>query len=374
MRVFYALFFLVFFISCKPKNELHTQQSVPNSCKYATGLAIYHYKNFSLVEVNKPWEGASKTYKYLLKQKNVQTPDSLKSYEIIEIPVQKIVVTSTTHIPSLDMLNKTETLIGFPTLNYISSEKVRDRIEKGFVQDLGTNQNLNIELALSLQPDVIIGYGVSKENPSLENLQKSGLKVVMNGDWNEQSPLGKAEWIKLFGCLYNKSKQADAIFKTIEKEYLKTKKLAQNTTEYPTILAGDMFEGVWYMPKGTSWGSAIMQDAHANYLWKDTKGSGSLSLSFEEVFLKAKKADFWFTSGQFTSLEEMDKANVHYKQFDAFKKQKVFSFGLKKGKTGGNLYYELAPNRPDIVLKDLVKILHPELLNGYKPYFFEKLK
>ena len=71
MRVFYVLFFLVFFISCKPKNELHTQQSVPNSCKYATGLAIYHYKNFSLVEVNKPWEGASKTYKYLLKQKNI---------------------------------------------------------------------------------------------------------------------------------------------------------------------------------------------------------------------------------------------------------------------------------------------------------------
>jgi len=117
----------------------------------------------------------------------------------------------------------------------------------------------------------------------------------------------------------------------------------------------------------------ILKQANANYLWQETKGTGSLSLSFETVFEKAKDADFWITSGQFATLAEMIGANPHYAQFKAFKNKKVYSFAAKKGKTGGILYYELAPNRPDLVIKDIVKILHPELLVGYKPFFFEKL-
>jgi len=204
-------------------------------------------------------------------------------------------------------------------------------------------------------------------------LQKSGLKVLLNGDWNEPTPLGKAEWIKLFGALYNKQQEADAFFSKIVKEYLKTAEIAKMAKIKPTILAGDIFEGKWYLPSGTSWGSLLLNEAHSNYLWQETTGTGSLSLSFETVFEKAKDADFWITSGQFSSLQLMTDANPHYNQFKAFQNKKVYSFCGKKGKTGGILYYELGPNRPDIVLKDLVKILHPELLVGYKPFFFEKL-
>jgi iron complex transport system substrate-binding protein len=135
-----------------------------------------------------------------------------------------------------------------------------------------------------------------------------------------------------------------------------------------------MFENRWYLPKGTSWGSILLKEANGNYLWKETSGTGSLSLSFETVYFKAKDADFWITSGQFSTLSEMTNSNPHYAKFKAFKNKNVYSFSGKKGKTGGILYYELAPNRPDIVLKDIVKILHPELLPSYTPFFFEKLK
>jgi iron complex transport system substrate-binding protein len=138
-------------------------------------------------------------------------------------------------------------------------------------------------------------------------------------------------------------------------------------------LAGDIFEGKWYLPSGTSWGSLLLKEAHSHYLWQETTGTGSLSLSFETVFEKAKDADFWITSGQFSTLKSMIDANPHYNQFKAFQNKKVYSFCGKKGKTGGILYYELGPNRPDVVLKDLVKILHPELLIGYEPFFFKKL-
>ena len=207
-----------------------------------------------------------------------------------------------------------------------------------------------------------------------KNLEKNGQKIIFNGDWTEKTPLGKAEWIKFFGALYDKQEQANELFSKIEKDYLNTIEIAKKATTKPSILAGDIFEGKWYMPRGTSWGSLILKQANSNYLWQETTGTGSLSLSFETVFEKAKNADLWITSGQFSALKQMTDSNPHYSQFKAFKTNNVYSFASKKGKTGGVLYYELAPNRPDIVLKDLVKILHPELLVGYKPFFFEKLE
>jgi iron complex transport system substrate-binding protein len=378
MKTFFNALFLVILsfslVECKNESKPNAIISAKNEVRYAKGFSIQNYDGYSVVKVKNPWPKATKTYTYILKEKNGIVPDSLKQNLIIPIPIKTIVVTSTTHIPSLELLDEINTLIGFPHCDYISSEKVRARIDAGNIKELGNNQDLNTEILLDMQPNVIIGYGIDNKNPTLDNLQKSGLKVMLNGDWNEENALGKAEWIKFFGALYGKQKQATALFTKIEKDFLKTIRIAKMAKTTPIILAGDMFEDRWYLPRGSSWGSLLLKQANGNYLWQETSGTGSLSLSFETVFEKAKSADVWITSGQFSSLNEMTNANPHYAEFNAFKNKNVYSFSGKKGKTGGILYYELAPNRPDLVLKDLVKILHPELLIGYKPFFFEKLK
>ncbi|WP_396158695.1 ABC transporter substrate-binding protein [Flavobacterium sp.] len=367
--------FLVMFLqSCKKETKSETTIASGNTVRYAKGFSIQNYKGYSVVTVKNPWPKATQTYRYILKEKNGIVPDSLKQNIIIAVPINTIVVTSTTHIPSLEMLGEVNSLVGFPHCDYISSKKVRTRIEADKVKELGNNHDLNTEAILDLQPNVIIGYGIDNKNPTLDNLQKSGLKIMLNGDWNEETALGKAEWITFFGALYGKQKEANEIFSKIEKDFLNTVEIAQRATTTPTILAGDMFEDRWYLPKGSSWGSLLLKQANGNYLWQETSGTGSLSLSFETVYFKAKDADFWITSGQFSTLSEMTNSNPHYTKFKAFKNKNVYSFSGKKGKTGGILYYELAPNRPDIVLKDLVKILHPELLPSYTPFFFEKLK
>lgn len=358
------------------KKEVNQQKNnIPkNKIQYAKGFSILNHEGYSVITVSNPWPKANKSYTYILKEKNGIVPDSLNQFPVILVPIKNIVVTSTTHIPSLEMLGVEKTLVGFPNLNYISSEKVRALIDAKKVKELGANQALNTEVLIDLQPDVIIGYGLDNNNPTLDNLQKNGLKVLLNGDWNEQSPLGKAEWIKFFGAVYGKQELANSLFSKIEKDYLQTLEIAKRGTSHPTILAGDMYEDKWYLPQGTSWGCQLLKEAQGNYLWAETTGTGSLSLSFETVLVKGKNANIWITSGQFGSLQEMLDANPHYAQFKAFQNKNVFSFSGRKGKTGGVLYYELAPNRPDIVLKDIVKILHPELLTGYKPFFFEKLK
>ena len=373
---FTLFLFLISFGGCKQNNE-HTTTSKPtveNSIQHAKGLEIYKHDGFSIIKIKNPWPKASKIYTYILQEKNGIIPDSLKQNTIIQVPVKTIIATSTTYIQSLEMLGVENTLVGFPHLDYISSPKVRNLIDAGKIKELGNNQSLNIEVAIDLAPSVFIGYGLDNNNPSLDNLEKSGLKVILNGDWNEQTPLGKAEWIKFFGALYGKEKQAAELFSNVEKEYNTTLALAKKTKTKPTILSGAMFEDVWYVPQGDSWGSLFLRDAQTNYLWKDSEGTGGLSLSFEAVFEKAQNADFWIGPGQFTSLDEMSKTNPHYTQFKAFKTKNVYSYCTKKGKTGGIIYFESAPNRPDLVLKDIIKITHPELLPNYELFFFEKLK
>jgi iron complex transport system substrate-binding protein len=369
------LFTIFSLLQCKENNaNVNNKITIQNSkIRYAKGFSINKYNGFSILKISNPWPKANKSYTYILRQKNGIIPDSLKGFHIIQVPIQSIIVTSTTHIPSLEMLGVENSLTGFPNLNYISSEKVRARIDAKKVIEIGQEQNLNTEVILDLNPNVIVGYGIDNNNATYDNLEKSGLKVIFNGDWNEQSPLGKAEWIKFFGALYGLDKKAETIFNLIEKEYQLTLELAKKATSKPTILCGEMYENVWYLPQGNSWGSLFLKDAKANYLWQETSGTGSLSLPFETVLEKAKTAQFWF-QGSFSSLKEMQNSNIHYNQFDAFKNKNVYSFSSKKGKTGGVLFYELAPNRPDLVLKDILKIVHPELLPDYKLYFYKRLE
>lgn len=366
--------FLLLFIQCKKEIQQETASGIKNEIQYAKGFEIYKYQGFSIVKITKPWPGAKENFTYVLQEKNGIIPDSLKKFTLIPIPLKSIVVTSTTHIPALELLGVENSLVGFPNTDYISSEKTRKRIDAGKVREVGKNENLNTEVLLDMQPDMIVGFGLNNSNPSLDILQKSGLKVMFNGDWTEQSPLGKAEWIKFFGALYGLDSKANLVFTEIEKEYNITLALAKKATRKPTVLSGSMFQDQWYVPQGESWAALFMKDAHGDYLWKDTKGTGSISLPFEVILEKAKQAEFWISPGDFSSLKQMRDSNPHYQEFESFKNKKVYSYALNKGAKGGILYFEWSPSRPDWVLKDLIKIFHPELVPNHKLFFFQKLK
>lgn len=372
-------------ISCKKETkeiiiEIPTEQTF--TVDYATGFTLTEFPDYTLLEVSGAFPESEDTYRYALvketqnhskgggmltlaKELENKTIDA-----IIKVPLQSVVVTSTTHIPSLEMLDVDQTLTGFPNLDYISSERTRKRITDGQIKELGQNEAINTEIAIDLNPDAVIGFEVDGQNKSLNTLERAGIPVLYNGDWVEKDPLGKAEWIKFFGALYNKSKEADAIFKTIESGYLETKKLAQNVTQRPTVLSGAMYKDIWYLPHGESWPAKLIKDAGGDYLWADTKGTGSIALNIESILEKGQDAQFWIAPGQFGSYSRLKEANAVYTNFDAFKNKKVYTFTSKKGATGGLLYYELAPNRPDLVLKDIVYYLHPELLPEYTPYFY----
>ncbi len=370
------IFLILGIFSCKEgsqKNSTENQTGKELEIEDAKGFSITKFDNYSIIKVNTPWPDAQNPFVYLLKKKDAEIPENFKYDQVVEVPVNNIVVTSTTHIPALEELNEEKTLKGFPGLNYISSEKTRKLIEEGKISELGQNENLNTEVLIELSPDVVIGFAIDASNKSFETIQKTGIPVIYNGDWTEQSPLGKAEWIKFFGALYGKEQKAKEIFNKIKSEYLAAKELAKTAEAKPKVISGSMFNDTWYMPYGNSWQAQILEDANAQYLYSDTQGDGSLSLAFESVLEKAGDAEFWMSSGQFTSYEQLFNESEHYKRFKAVKDRNVYSVSLSQGKNGGILYYELGPQRPDLILKDHIAILHPELLKSYEPVFYKPL-
>ncbi len=373
-KILFSLLFISI-LGCK-KNEKQTfteNNSVKNTIEYASGLSIYKYENYSIVKVINPWPNANKDFTYILKEKNAIIPDSLQKHTSIQVPLQSIVVTSTTIIPYLEMLGVENRLVGFPHTDYISSEKTRKLIDNGSIKNVGQNEKLNMEQLIEMNPELIVTFGIDNNNPMIDNLEKSGIKVLIQGDWMEQSPLGKAEWIKLYGALFGKEKKAKSIFDGIVKNYTKALELVANKKPETTVLYGSMYQQQWYVAKGNSWVAQFMKDAKSNYLWSDVEGTGSLGLSLEAILDKAKNANVWIAACHFQTLSEFENSNPHYSQFDAFKQKNVYTFESKLGAKGGTIYYELAPSRPDLVLKDYIKIFHSDLLPDYTFTFAQKL-
>ncbi len=370
MKHFITIVFILFlFLQCKKANntEKSSIKTHKSTIKHAKGFDIITEGDQKKLIIKRAFQNSEESFVYLLKNKKTTVKNEL------QIPLQSLVVTSTTHIPMLELLDSETKLVGFPNSKYISSKKTRQLIDSGKIIELGSEQDMNTEKLLDLNPELVVGFSLHPNNKLYQNIQKLGIPVIFNGDWLEETPLGRAEWIKFFGVLLNKEKKADSLFTAIETEYLKAKEIAKQNTNIPTVLSGSMFKDVWYIPAGESFTATYYKDANLNYLWKNTKGTGSLPLSFESVLDKGQNANYWFNCGLFKTKEEMIKANKHYADFSAFNNNFLYTFAKRKGATGGLMYFELSPVRPDLVLKDLIKITQPNSLPEYQLSFFDPL-
>lgn len=363
--------------SCKkaPKDaeNLTVMYLAPQNIEYAQGFTIQNHGTHKEITVSNPWPEAKQELTYILHPKGTKKPFTSNKAIFIEVPVDRVVVTSTTDIPILEYLDLEQKLVGFPHTDYISSEKTRALINKGAIKELGKEYNLNTEVVLELAPELIIGFSATGDTKAYDLIQKTGIPVVYNGSWMEKHPLGRAEWIKFVAAFFGKETSAETVFQDIKTTYNEALSLAKNNKNTPTVLSGSMFRDIWHVPGGDSYLSQFFKDANTQYLWVDNNDSGSIALSFESVLEKGQHADLWIGAGNATSLSELKETNHRYQSFDAFKNKTVYSSTLKIGAKGGLLFYELGPMRPDLILKDIIQIAHPEVLIDYEPYFFEKL-
>lgn len=361
-------------LSCQKKIRPEINSDKNGYIRYATGFSVTQLPDAKLVEVVRPYRGATTGYRYLLVSEGKPVPEHDNQTKVIRVPIHKIVCTSTTHIPLLDYLQESDALAGFPTLDYISSSKVRARIAEGRVEELGIDKGMDMERLAMLKPDVVMGYTMTADAGQFKKIEELGIPVVINAEYLEKHPLGRAEWIKFMALFFAKEEMADSIFQFIEKEYLATHELTRNITLRPTVLSGILYRDAWFLPGGLNYAARLLKDAGCRYLWEEDSSSGFLELSFESVYEKAHHADLWIGVASFTSLSEMANADRRYSKFKPFANRMVYTYNARKGEKGGSEFLEIGYLRPDLILKDLVKIAHPQLLPEHTLYFHARLK
>jgi iron complex transport system substrate-binding protein len=374
-QILFSILFLYSLLSCGSKNQENEISGSVLQNTYASGFQIFKGDGYWVLEVSQAFPGEHQPYKYLVLESSAESIPEGKFDAKITLPIEKVVLTSTTHIPHLDLLSCTDKLVGFPNLDLISSTLTRERINKNLVNDLGAGAQSNIELMIDLEPDWVMISTLGEDLKNLDLLKSAGIAAVINGEYVEQHPLGRAEWIKFTGVLLGKYEEAKAEFEAIESNYLEALRLVSDVSveQKPTVMAGVMYKDVWYVPGNDSWGAQLLNAAGGAYIFEEQKGTGSAQLNYEYVLDKAQNAGFWLGTSDFITLDAMKESDRRYADFEAFQNGKVYSYTSKKGEAGGIEYFELGYMRPDLILKDIIKILHPALLPEYSLYFYSKL-
>ena len=374
MRITGYILFLLTIISCSSPGTKNNQDdsSAGISLKYATGFRILNGKD-PVIQVLRPFKDSEQVFTYIL-QSDPDSPEIRSRDTIsIKVPVKRVVCISTTHLAFLDLIGRSESLVGFTGTKYISSPQIRSMVERGDVIEVGNTDILNVESILELNPDLVIGYSLSGDISLYQRLIDAGVPVVLNSEYLEETPLGRAEWIRFMAAFFEADSEADSVFRSVEKNYLEVQKKAGSTGNNPAVLSAIMYSDVWYMPGGKSWAGKYFRDASANYLWDGNDESGSIPLSFEAVYSVAHNADYWIGASSFESLAELSSQDSRYRSFKAFEQGNVYTYNARVNESGGNDFFEMGTARPDLVLSDLVKILHPGLLPDHELYFYRKL-
>ena len=369
MKKIYYLLFILCFSHCQNQEKEEEPKAERNIyARFAENFDIETFGDYILLTVRDAFEGSDEAFEYVLYKK--EKPEDYPDATFIKLPIKKAVCMSTTHAAFLSAINMEDAIVAVAGNLY--DEKLQAKVKNGEIKNLGDGTNLNYELLLDLEPDVVFTFGVS-DAASFNKIKSLGLTPVIVSEFRDVTPQARAEWIKFFAAFFGQEKMAELQFKMINTNYQNTKNIASTAEKQPTVFTGVPFQGTWFVPSGENFVAQFIADANGDYLWKDKKGSMSLALDFEAVFGKAADADKWLDVGYVFSKSDVSKMDKRFEQFSAFQTGEMYNYTAKVSNTGGFDYYESAVVRPDLVLRDFVKALHPDLIEE-DFYYYEKMK
>jgi iron complex transport system substrate-binding protein len=329
--------------------------------KYATQLTVVKHDGFTLVSLKNPWKEGMTLHQYVLVPDTSQISSlhaSLPKGTVIRTPLKRAVMFTTVHCAMLMDFGRHDCISGVADLKYIKIPWIQQQVREGRITDVGDGMSPVIEKIIDEHPDALFlspfensgGYG---------KLEDIDIPIVECAEYMETSPLGRAEWLRFYGMLFGCEEKADSLFNVIDQNYNRLKQLAQKAQSKPSVLVDKVTGSVWYVPGGQSTIGQMIRDAGGHYPWADDTHSGSVSLPFEAVLEKAGEADIWLFrySGQHDiTYQELLSEHHGYGQFSAFKSRRAYGCDVER-----SYFYEESPFRPDWLLNDFIRILHPDL-------------
>ena len=342
--------------------------------EYASGFDILSAdgRQSVLVTVTNPWQGADSVTTRLFIARDGETAPEGFDGQVLEGDAERIVAMSSTHIAMLDAIGEVDRVVGVSGIDYISNPDIQARRDR--IGDVGYEGNINYELLLSLDPDLVLLYGVNGASGMEPKLRELGIPFMYVGDYLEESPLGKAEWMVALSEVVGCRSEGEKVFAEIPVRYNALKqRVAENALDAPSVMLNMPYGDSWFMPSAGSYAVRLIEDAGGDYIYKKNTGNASTPVDMEEAYLLASAADLWLNVGMASTLGEVKAACPKFADTRCFRNGYVYNNNACTNAAGGNDYFESAVVHPDLLLRDLVKIFHPELVE--EPFvYYKRLK
>ena len=337
---------------------------------YSSNLSLIDYEDYIVAQLRNPWDTAKILHTYVLVDKKQPLPQELPQGTLVRTPLSKAVIYSSVHCSLLKDFGALNSIGGVCDLKYIKLPEIEEGCRNGTIADVGDGMNPNIEKIIDLHPDAILlspfensgGYG---------RVEKLNVPIIECADYMETSSLGRAEWMRFYGLLFGKKTEADAMFAAVERNYKDLQELVKPISFAPSVMCDLKTSSTWYTPGGNSTIAKLYSDAGANYIFREDTHSGSLPYPFEVIFEKGQQTDFWlirYNQPVDKTYGELEKEFAPYAGFRPFKERNIYGCNTNRVP-----FYEETPFHPDWLLKDLIKIFHPSLLEGYELRYYNKL-
>lgn len=363
--------------------------------KYAQLLTIVSHdeQGYTEVKVHNPWKEGTELHRYILVPKGKEGDATMAKLagqahgegkaaatlgvktDTVRTPLESNLVFTAPHCQLLTELGCQNAITGVCDKDYINIPDIKSRAQADAkvahpIMDCGSSMQPDIERIIALHPEALL-ISPFENNGGYGKLDKLRIPIIETADYMETSPLGRAEWIKLYGLLLSSSK-ADSLFSAIEKEYLQLKAEAAKLPLGLSILTERKTGNVWYVPGGKSTMGILLRDAHAKYIFADDQHSGSLSMSPEQIIAKGNQIDAWalkYFGGNALTKNDLLAEYQGYQALKAFQSGNIYETD-----TSCEPYFELTSFHPEILLREFIILSHPEAgdkfgkLRFYKKY------
>ena len=338
--------------------------------EYAGGFKISGAPetNNTMITISNPWQGSGKTeLELLINRDGRDIPNDFKG-QVVDGNVSRAVAMSSTHVAMFDAIGSVDRVVGVSGLNFITNPNIQ--AGRDTIGDVGYENNINYELIVSLDPDIVLLYGVNGASPMEEKLRELKIPYIYIGDYLEESPLGKAEWMMVIAELVGKREQSEHIYNEIPKRYNELReRVAESVIDAPSVMFNIPYGDSWFMPSTQNYAARLVTDAGGHYIYEKNTGNTSQPIDLEEAYDLTSRADIWLNVGQVHSLAELKAACPKFSDTRCFRNGYVYNNNRRTTPGGGNDYYESAVVRPDLLLRDHVKMFHPELVDEEFVYY-----
>ena len=371
-KIGHAIFLIVLSVmvaSCGiGKKNFKPVEGNPVPMRHSSLLTIVECDGYTVVDIVDPW-GEGTIQRYLLVPSGAELPKDMPSGVLLRTPLENVVLFSGVHAGVLCELGVEDAIKGVCDVQYFYNDAVSRGLATGKVVNCGSSLNVNSEAVVQVSPDAV--FVLPYENGGFGKLENLGFPLLLCADYMETSPLGCAEWVRFYGRLFGQATTSDMLFDAVCTEYESMCEAVKAVDVRPRLMCELKSSSAWYVPCGESTMGRMYADAGADYLFSYNKGSGSVPLAYEVVLDKAIDADVWlmkYNSETDRTYRSLLAEFGGYSHFKPFKECNIYAC---------NTYYkrlfEETSFHPEILLRELVAIFHPELLPGYTLHYYEKM-